>query len=1278
MYNYISSIRKTSSIEQCVRCFFINEDIPNLLLSKNSIIEIYDLSKKGLIYNREINIYGKIILLLNIPISYKNDKNKENIFILTELLDYCVLSYDKPSNNIITLFNGTIKEDLGKRQEQLLYSLDTDKNFLLISAYKNIFRLISLNTKKRLIDNYNDFIIKYQFENIIFLSNFAININFNKDSTKNDNKRNLLSFAIIKSDLINNKETDKDKDKENTNDKNENINNYKKHQIFLETFNIIVEEKSFNIYYYDKKMELLSNKKNIALKVTSNRKSNYKNDNNNKKDNNKDNNNRDNNKKDKKTNVSNTHEKMFDHINLLQKIDISENPTISLMITHPDGLIVLFFSNYVIYYKYDILTKELKSEDDKKINYTDRKFINYAIIDEKKYKYFVTDEYGNLFILVFIDPFNLTQSNEQFIFQILGEINYSKCLTYLDNNYLFNGSSSNSQLIKIENKNNSLINVVKNYKSLAPIKDMTIINNMKEENGIEILTLSGIDKNCSINKIKKGSPVISRGELTIKNIRNVFKIDINNENNQIYSFVITTITKSFIIDYDFNENIIYINKKIDLKNNELILFIENTSKYIIIVTTISIKIYCKNLQLITNKFIDEKNGKIYPLIIKYNKTLNNLFIYSNDNNLQSYILDSKGNINNHICILKDLSICSFDVCKYYMVYSLWDSNYLYIYSFNSKETKTINILSDEQLDYIKISSIQIFKQELIHYIFLSLSNGKLIYFQLKKPAQNYDNLYIFSEEDFIFKRKYNLNFEDFSIKKIKQKNKNSLFINTQTPSIINFNKETPNILYFNIKNCKNLIEIEENMFLFIFNDKILIGSLSNIQSQNIITKLYGKQLNVIKLISFGNSNNMDEINKNKHYILTIEENKIGNNLKNSFILNDLNLKEISRYDLEYENEQSFSFTEISLNKGNSIDNKLIAIGTSIIDNQSKESTSGHLYLIEINKKKNYSMKKLTEIDTLGGVHKIISIDNIIYLCIGNILYIYILKQQFDNSYEFQLTKKCTDFTLINDIYIWNEKKNEVIDNKLRDNKDNKNKEQNSNIINNTQNTHYIVISDISRSIGIYSYDLLGNKLSEICRDYSNSWIYSFSQLNNDLLYISDIEGNIISLKRNNKPIKENDEIKLEKIAYYHYGERINSMIITKIKNKDLFSLSPDYRVDNKENNDEIPILFFGTLEGSIGQIIQIKKEIFEFLKALKDLLIKNEPNYGNFDYNKCKNYNNGIINKESKGFIDGDIFEKFLNNDEGYKKQLLKQLNYSWNKNYREEIHILEILTNNH
>ena len=581
MYNYVSTIRKSSSINNCARCFFTKEDIPNLLITKNNTLEIYDLTKEGLNHYKSINIYGNIIILLNFPVYNEEiDGHKDNIFILTELLDYCVLSFDKTSNEILTLFSDTIKIDIGTRQSNILYSLDIDKNFLLISAYKNIFKLICLNTQKRLNENYNDFIIKYPYEDILFLSNFTINY-----MVENKNNVNILTFAMIKVESIE--------------EKTEEENNIKdKHQISLETFQIKVEPKSFNIYYYEKKKEIASNTKNIALKVTSNRGAGYKN------------------------NVSNTHEKIIENFNLLQKINISDNPTVSMMITHPEGIIFLFFSNYAMFYKYDISLKTLIPQNDKRVSYTDRKFINYAIIDEKNYKYFISDEFGNLFLMALI-----AQSNEQFILQILGEINYSNCLVYLDNNYLFNGSNkANSQLIKIETNTNSLINVVKNYESLSPIKEFILINNMEEENAIEFLTISGWDKNCAIKKIKKGSPVIFNGDMEIKNLKDVFKINIINKEN-IYTLIVTTISKTFLIDYNYDTNEIFINNKLKLDNNELVIFVQNLNNFIIIVSNISIKIYNKNLDLIGDKYLDEKNKNIIPLIAKYNKKLNILYIY---------------------------------------------------------------------------------------------------------------------------------------------------------------------------------------------------------------------------------------------------------------------------------------------------------------------------------------------------------------------------------------------------------------------------------------------------------------------------------------------------------------------------------------------------------------------------------------------------------------------------------------------------------------------------
>ena len=645
--------------------------------------------------------------------------------------------------------------------------------------------------------------------------------------------------------------------------------------------------------------------------------------------------------------------------------------------------------------------------------------------------------------------------------------------------------------------------------------------------------------------------------------------------------------------------------------------------------------------------------------------MSSLFVYSNNKNLTSYKFDTDGNIIETTEIIKNVSLCSFDICKYFLVYTLWDSNDLFIYSLNTKEINSIEI-PEEYLDFTKISSIQIFKHDSLLYIFIALSSGKLIYFQMKKLSKDYDKLYTFSSKDFIFKRKYNLNVEDFTIKKIKQKNNNSLFVNTQTPLFINFNKENLVISYFNIKSCKNLVEIFDSQFLFIFKDKISFGTLLNIQSQNIISKFYGKQINAIKLISFGEMNNQGEKNKNKDYILTIEENKAGNIFRNSFVLNDINLNEISRYNFELDNEQSYSFCEITFKHSKSIESKLLLIGTSIIENISKESTKGHLYLIEINQNNNYKMKKICEIETNGGIHKVITCENIIYICIGNILYIYKIKQLFDNSYEIKQIKKCSDFILINDIELLNESKykNEI------------NKFENNNI-NITNSEQYIVISDIGKSIRVFCFSLENNSFTELYREYSNNWVYNFIQLTHDSFYITDIEGNIISLKKNIKK-GENDPLRLERIAYYNFGERINSMILTKIKNKDLYTISPrndDYDINE---SDEVNIIFFATLEGTLGQIIQINKEIYMFLETLVDLLIKKRENIGGFSYKKWKNYRYGQIMKDAKGFIEGDLIENFLNNDEIYKKQVLKDLNYNWNKQYDEIIHILEILVNNH
>jgi hypothetical protein len=823
----------------------------------------------------------------------------------------------------------------------------------------------------RIVEKYHDFTIKYQYEDIIFLAPFSLNYVF-KDNIEKHYK-NILTFAVIKTDIIDN----------TNNATTDTSSNELPQEISFETFQILLDANEYKHYSYLWKNDLLNT---ISI--------------------------------DTKDNTKNDNAYSAEDINLLQKIDLSENPTVSLMITHPDGLVILFFSNYVQYYKYDQKKKKLLPKKDKKISYEERKFTTYTLIDEKNYKYFVIDEYGNLFLLVLILPFSEEKNKSDLIFQFLGEINYSTCLAYLDNNYLFVGSNkANSQLIKIEKNDNNFLNVIENFDTLAPISNLALINkNIENENHVELVTISGIEKNCAVNKIKKGIPAILENEIEIKNIKQVFKVSLFRGNNSISTFIISTMSISFILDYDQNANKLMINNSINIDKKDIIVFAQNIydNSLILLVSKRCIAIYNIDennvIKLSQKRHFDDEN-EICPLLVKYNKKLNSLFVYFNNKKFMCFKIDATGQIASTKEILDNINMSSFSVCKYFIIYSEWDKNNLGIYTINTGKNCVMNIVEPSK-DFSQISSIEIIKVNGLRFILLSLSNGKLLYFKLKEQFRNY-NYYDFTENDFIFKRKYNITNENYTIRKIKiqdNTDRKYLFLDMSNPCFAFFNKETIVLLNLSIKLCKNIIQLDKNKYLFQYNHKISFGSLSNVQSQNVTSKLYGKQLYNIETILFRNYNpnimNIDHKEKNlninqdkdhqkiTNYLLMIEEEKIDKNTtKTSLVLNHIYLKDISRFNFENENEICTSFSEIQ--KNNIIENKIIVAGTGISEYPNEEPNIGYIYLIEIDSKNNYVMKKIKETQTKGGIYKIKALKNSIYASVGNTLFIYKLIKNYE-------------------------------------------------------------------------------------------------------------------------------------------------------------------------------------------------------------------------------------------------------------------------------------------
>ena len=1302
MYNYLGILKKSTAIEHCISCNFFDPKSLNLILSKNNRLEFYSLSEEeGLIAKKYINIYGKIKILLKIP----SKKGKDNLFVLSQDLNFSLFSYDSLSNNINIPISGTIKEDLGKIQDEILYCLDNNKNYLLICAYKNIFKIICVNTDMNQFDKYKNYTIRFQYEKIMFLAPFYIGDLVNKDLINNDCNNDILNYVVIKQVY-------------NDNNILKNDNYEIKKDIIMETFQIKIESDSFNNISDPNKKKVVSNGKITNLKVNSKLRKII--------NNTEINNNNTNEINNKKKNVKNdiieknqtivyNYEKLVESVNFLEVINIEEDQKINLIITHPDGIIILFFSSYVIYYQYNNINKSLTRS--KSVSYNKKKFIDYITADEKNYKYYVIDDLGYLYSFRFLLVKNKNTENKEkigMILQFIGKVNLPSCMAYLNNNTLFIGSiKGNSQLIKI-NENidqNDIdfqkIEIIEEYESLSPISSIILLNNTKEENGIEIMTVSGVGSNCSVKNIKRGTCIIYNGEIEIKNISQIFKIIINNMGNkkknksQNYcSFIIATTMKSFIINYDYKSKIVSLNNLINFEQNEKVLYAKNTKNIIIIVSNINIHIYQNDSKLTLLSKIKINAQGVIPLIIKYNKNLQGLFVYFSDNNLIKYPINvNDGKIMENELILNNIPISAFDLCKKFLIFSNWDNNKLGVYSFHDKKVNYIELIEDS-INFVYISSIQIIKLNDQYKIFLSLSFGKLIYLILNKQNNSLETNYEFKSEDFVIKQSYNLNLENFRIKKINHDSNKFLFLDTSLPCLINFNHDNLIISNFNANNCKDIISLDnfEKNFLFVFNNKISFGSFSNNQNQNIYTLKSGKTINNMKLIDFTETENNKHINnfKQKKYILTIEETEnlkslnlsnenCINTINSSLILNDMNMKEIARYNFECENEISMNLSEVDLNNNEILRKKYYIVGTGITDDIKSEPKIGHLYLMEINFENNFGIKKLQEIGTKGGVYSMDCYKNFIYVGIKGSLYIYsISKKSHENFYEFKLIRQHSDFDLINHIYVGKYilYQDEEDEEKEKDDKQNKMEIENSE----NKEINEIYICDIYKTIILYRYDIINDKLKEISRDNNPTWVYSILQYQKNILYVTDIDNNIITLKKLYKVKNQKEKIKLDQVANFNLGERITSLISTEIENKNL-SLLTSYKdtddiinegndINIVNNSDNVKVTYFGTMEGTVGYIIALNKHVYEFLYFLQELLIKKANKIGNFNYKIWRSFKDGYNVIESKGYIEGDIIKEFLNYDDDYKKLILKELNYPWKKSVKEVVNIIETLNN--
>ncbi|KAI2789327.1 hypothetical protein POX_d04814 [Penicillium oxalicum] len=193
----------------------------------------------------------------------------------------------------------------------------------------------------------------------------------------------------------------------------------------------------------------------------------------------------------------------------------------------------------------------------------------------------------------------------------------------------------------------------------------------------------------------------------------------------------------------------------------------------------------------------------------------------------------------------------------------------------------------------------------------------------------------------------------------------------------------------------------------------------------------------------------------------------------------------------------------------------------------------------------------------------------------------------------------------------------------------------------------IVVADLMKSVCIVQFtegqDGVNDKLDEIARHYQTVWSTAVASVDQDMLLLSEAEGNLVVLSRNQGGVTEQDKRRLVPTSEIRLGEMVNR--IRPIHIQQLASLTVT------------PRAFLATVEGSIYLFALINPEHNDFLITLQNVIASKIDSLGGLSFDKFRAFRTLTRAAESPyRFVDGELIEKFLDCDSALQEEILAEV----------------------
>ncbi|CAN0264375.1 unnamed protein product [Lampetra planeri] len=154
-YNYVVTAHKPTAVNACVTGHFTSAEDLNLLIAKNTRLEIYVVTPEGLRAVKEVGMYGKISVM---ELFRPQGEKKDLLFILTAKYNACILEYKQDGDNvdIITRAHGNVQDRIGRPSETgIIGIVDPESRMIGLRLYDGLFKVIPLDRDNKELKAFN-------------------------------------------------------------------------------------------------------------------------------------------------------------------------------------------------------------------------------------------------------------------------------------------------------------------------------------------------------------------------------------------------------------------------------------------------------------------------------------------------------------------------------------------------------------------------------------------------------------------------------------------------------------------------------------------------------------------------------------------------------------------------------------------------------------------------------------------------------------------------------------------------------------------------------------------------------------------------------------------------------------------------------------------------------------------------------------------------------------------------------------------------------------------